>query len=185
MNNLKSAVPEILWEGTSSSALDKIDEVSLTGKCAVYMLIARRLSCREEIHCKVSVECLWAPAKCNGDGADGARGMWCRKYPACVFLGQNPFVLLWVWEASVQTDVALIILTPGAADPAQTAPWLQKSRVGKTSWANPKATHTWFQGLWALVSAGFRCSNQPQDRNSAPALLPAKSGNKEKLNGEW
>lgn len=32
---LKSAILEILWEGTSTSASDKIDEVSLTGKCAV------------------------------------------------------------------------------------------------------------------------------------------------------
>lgn len=77
--------------------MDKIDEVSLTGKCAVYMLIASRLSCREKIHCRVSVECLLVPVKCRRDGTNDVRGMLCRKYnsfdQAYVFLGQTPFVL--------------------------------------------------------------------------------------------
>lgn len=77
--------------------MEEIDEVSLTGKCAVYMLIASRLSSREKIHCRVSVECLLVPVKCSGDSTNDVRGMLCRKYKsldqAYVFLGQNPFVL--------------------------------------------------------------------------------------------
>lgn len=136
------------------------------------MLIARRLPRREKTHCKVSVECLLVPAKCNRDTTDGVRGISCRKHQALCVSWPKPFCFITgLWGLSADRHPHPIL---GVADTAQTAPWPQKSRVGKTSWANPKATHTWFQGLWALVSAGRR--HQIQGRNSTPPLLPAKSG---------
>lgn len=162
MNILKVQSQKYCKRVQAPLALDKIDEVSLSGKPAVYMLIASRLPCREQIRCRVSVECLLVPVKCSRDSTNDVRGMLCRKYKsldqAYVFLGQNPF---W-FTINPQADVPLLILTPRSP---RAAPWLQKSRVGKTSSAKFKATHTWFQGL-----CGFRHRCVSGDM-SVPALF--------------
>lgn len=98
MNNIKAQSWNYCKRVQAPLALDVIDEVSLSGKRAVYMLIASRLSCREKIHCRVSVECLLVPVKCSRDSTNDVRGMLCRKYKsldqAYVFLGQNPFCFI-------------------------------------------------------------------------------------------
>lgn len=133
------------------------------------MLIENRLSCREKIHCRVSVECLLVPIKCSGDGTNDVRETLCRKYKsldqAYVFLGQNPFVLSSVCKELVRAHRHPHVL--GAAG-SSTPPELPHGSRNQ-GWVRPRRTTgrrpiLGFRGCVAVVSVGHLCVCKHQAR---------------------